>query len=245
MQYNIHDAKTHFSQLLELVAQGDPVPGGTVSGLPTNFVINNAGQVAYAVDFNGDPIWDGVLLGTAGGTQFAVALSGQTAPGTGGGTFDSFAEEGVVLNNLSQVAFWARLDAPAATTGFFLGSAGAPPTVRLLEGQPLPGGGIAGTLAPGVSFFGGELFGLKDSGEMSMYVSDVALAPNLSRLVIASSTGALRELASVGGKGKGTNSSFARLFTPISINSCGRFFFFASLVGGSDQFGVFWDEPVK
>jgi len=86
---------------------------------------------------------------------------------------------------------------------------------------------------------------LKDSGEMSMYVSDVALAPNLSRLVIASPTGALRELASVGGKGKGTNSSFARLFTRISINSSGRFFFFASLVGGSDQFGVFWDEPVK
>ena len=25
MQYNIHDAKTHFSQLLELVAQGEPV----------------------------------------------------------------------------------------------------------------------------------------------------------------------------------------------------------------------------
>jgi hypothetical protein len=31
----------------------------------------------------------------------------------------------------------------------------------------------------------------------------------------------------------------------LSINSNGRFFFFASLVGGSDQFGVFWDEPVK
>jgi len=233
------------SSPVKLVAQGDPVPGGTVVNLPTNFVINNAGQVAYAVDFNGDPIWDGVLLGTAGGTQFALALAGQTAPGTAGGTFDSFAEEGVVLNNLSQVAFWAKLNAPAATTGFFLGSAAAPPTARLLEGQPVPGGGIAGTLAPGVNFFGGELFGLKDSGEMSMYVSDVALAPNLSRLVIASPTGALRELASVGGKGKGTNSSFARLFTRISINSSGRFFFFASLVGGSDQFGVFWDEPVK
>ena len=231
------------SSPVKLVAQGDSVPGGTVSSLPTNFVINNAGQVAYAIDFNGDPIWDGVLLGTAGGTQFAVALAGQIAPGTAGGVFASFAEEGVVLNNLSQVAFWARLNAPTATTGFFLGSAAAPPAARLLEGQPLPGGGIAGTLAPGVNFFGGELFGLKDSGEMSMYVSDVALAANLSRLVIASSSGALRELASVGGKGKGTNSSFARLFAPISINSNGRFFFFASLVGGSDQFGVFWDNP--
>jgi hypothetical protein len=224
----------------KLVAVGDPGPAATiVDGIPSRFQINNAGQVAYVAGLSAG---SGVFLGTAGGAQTPVALTGDPAPGTGAGLFSSFREPNIELNNSGQVALWATVSGAPATSGYFIGSATAAPVARLIEGQSLPGGGAVGFLSPGLNNFIGEVFSLTDAGELCMHVINVSGAPNLSRQVIAGADGVLRDFVNTGDKAKGTGSSFGVLFTSTGTNSSGMFLVSAILVEGSATHGIFQDR---
>lgn len=227
---------------VKVVAQGDAVPGGNVSTIPFFFQMNNAGQVAYVVNLTGGSSTRGLFLGTAGGPQVSVALVGDVAPGTTGGTFSDFREQTMELNNLGQVAFWAGVAGSSATTGYFLGSSSSAPAARLVEGQALPGGGTAGIITPSTVNFVGDSIALADSGELAITVFIVNGAPNITRIIIAGQNGALRELVRAGETATGTGSSFGRPFQSIATNSAGSFFFLASLVEGPANSGIFTDK---
>jgi hypothetical protein len=139
------------------------------------------------------------------------------------------------------VAFRADITGGTASSGVFLGSASAPPAPRLIEGQPLPGGGTVGFLSPALNFIG-EQFALTESGEMSIFVFNVSGAPNLQGHVIADSAGVLRKFVTVGKKAHGTGSEFGIIFNAVTTNSTGRFFFSAILVNGLARWGVFADK---
>lgn len=227
---------------VKVVARGDAGPGGsTVSVIPLNFQMNNAGQVVYVAGLVGGSSPEGVFLGTAGGAQASVALAGNGAPGTGGGVFSDFRDLDIELNNSGAVAFRADITGGTASSGVFLGSASAPPAPRLIEGQSLPDGGTVGPLTPALNFIG-EQFALTESGEMSIFVLNASSAPNLQRHVIADSAGVLREFVAVGKKAQGTGSEFGSIFNAVATNSTGRFFFSAILVNGQARWGVFADR---
>jgi hypothetical protein len=226
---------------VKVVARGDAGPGGSiVNVIPLNFQMNNAGQVVYVAGLAGGSSPGGIFLGTAGGAQASVALAGNGAPGTGG-VFSDFRDLDIELNNSGAVAFRADITGGTASSGVFLGSASAPPAPRLIEGQPLPGGGTVGPLTPALNFIG-EPFALTESGEMSIFVFNVSGAPNLQGHVIADSAGVLREFVTVGKKAQGTGSDFGITFQAVATNSTGRFFFSAILVNGRAKWGVFADK---
>jgi hypothetical protein len=227
---------------VKVVARGDAGPGGSiVNVIPLNFQMNNAGQVVYVAGLVGGSSPEGIFLGTAGGAQASVALAGAGAPGSGGGVFSDFRDFDIELNNSGAVAFRADITGGTASSGVYLGSASAPPAPRLIEGQPLPGGGTVGPLTPALNFIG-EPFALTESGEMSIFVFNVSGAPNLPGHVIADPAGVLREFVTVGKKAQGTGSDFGITLQAVATNSTGRFFFSAILVNGQTRWGVFADK---
>lgn len=227
----------------KIVAQGDPGPfGSTVSVIPIRLQLNNADEVAYVAGLTGGPSPEGVFLGTPGSPPRIVALVGDRAPGTRGGTFNDFREADVEINDMGQVAFWAAVAGSAATVGCFLGSAIEVPAARLVEGQALPGGGTAGIVIPGVNNFIGETFSLTDSGQMSVFVANISGIP---RQVIVSPTGVLSEFITPDQPASGTGSRFGAVFSSVATNSAGQFFVSAVLVEGPAKYGIFWDGTPK
>ncbi len=224
----------------KVVAQGDPGPGGsTFSMIPTQLQLNNAGQIVYVAGLTGGPA-EGVFLGTAGGPQISVALTGDPAPGTGG-TFSDFSNADIEVNNSGQVAFWAAVNSFAVDSGYFLDSGVAPPVARLLEGQSLPGGGASGPVASFPGALTGQAFALNDTGEMSMNVVNLIGTPNLPRLILANATGTLSLFVAPGDKAQGTGSDFGSLFQNVVANPNGRFVGTAILVDGPAKWVTFID----
>ena len=223
---------------VKVIAEGDPGPGGgTVSSIHPFLKINNAGRVAYVVDLTGGTTPAAVLIGPAGGAQSTVAQVNDPAAGTGGGTFASFDDQTIEVNNPGQVAFFASIAGSIVTGGHFLGSASAAPAARLMEGQALPGGGSAGVIT---HFFG--IMTLIDSGQMSVQVLNITGAPNLFRQVIISPTGVLNELVTDGQKAAGTGSTFGESVAAVPSTTQDRLVFSAVLVDGPAKFGIFSDK---
>lgn len=223
---------------VKVAATGDTLLGGRVTWLPNTFKMNAAGQVAYVanVSYDDGRTLQGVFLGTPGGTQYKIAFAGENAPGTAGGKFGNFRDVALALNNSGQVGFWASLTGVLLTTGYFLGSAAAAPAPRLLEGQLLPGGGLAGVVVPAA-----QVFQLNDQGEMAMSVAYVTGAADLPRVVIADANGVLRHFASVGEQAHGTSSRYGFPCRSLAVNPDGKFFFHSILVGGPAKTGIFWN----
>lgn len=110
-----------------------------------------------------------------GGSLTAVALPGDTAPGTGGDTFTSFGDP--VLNGAGDVAFAARF-VPGAPSGIFKESSGMLAAVALPE-DTAPGTGgdtFAGFFVPVVNGAGEVAFvGDLSSGGAGAFVYDPLL----------------------------------------------------------------------
>jgi hypothetical protein len=228
---------------VKVVRNGDSIsPGVSVGmGAPNAFKLNAAGQVAYLIGLTGNGKNVGIFLGTPGAngyTQQALAINGDSAPVPGGTKFMFFREETVDLNSSGQVAFWAILSSPEIANGWFLGSAPENLSPRLLQNQPLPGGGQASTIWPG-----NRLAALADSGEMAIYVTDTSKTDFQPQIVIAGADGELRKFAWNGEKAEGTGSEFGKLYPTLVATPSGRFLFSAVLLNGPDQAGIFIDTP--
>jgi hypothetical protein len=219
---------------VKVVAEADPGPGGSsVSGIGTFFRINSLGEVGYRADLSGGSAPSGVFVGAAGGPQSTVALAGDSAPGTGGGTFASFVDVEIDVNSSGKVVFFAAVTGSSATGGYFVGSESGPPSARLIEGQSLPGGGSVGVISPiGTTT-------LLNSGDLSLQLLTIAGAPNLFRQVVISPTGALSELETDGQKAGGTSSSFGESVSAVPSTTQDRLVFSSVLVGGPAKFGIF------
>ena len=121
------------SLISSLVLAGQPAPG-TGGGTYSQFgqvCINRSGVVVFNATVTGGNTAGGIFLYT-GGTISPVALAGQPAPGTGGGTFFGFTNP--QINNLGKIAFRAAMQGGKSTTGIFFFSDGTISAIAL-EGQ--------------------------------------------------------------------------------------------------------------
>ena len=130
---------------------GDSAPGtggGTYSGgfgSPSVHrpFINDSGAVAFFARVSGGTASEGIFV-DSGGLDTAVALVGDPAPGTGGGTYSGFDLGGgsPSLNDVGVVAFRALVTGGTASEGIFM-DAGAGDSVVALLGDMAPetGGG--------------------------------------------------------------------------------------------------------
>jgi len=229
----------------KVVITGDPAPNGTINGVQAPSRFNAAGQVAYVAMYPappGPPFFNGsaVFLGAANATPHVVAKAGDPAPGiTGGYYLGDFQPGGVDLNSSGQVAFWDDVTDFSSfwTTGWFLGSGTAAASPRLLQNQPLPGGGQASMVSPG-----NGIVALADSGEMAMYIAEVNNSAIMPRFIIAGTNGTLRSFAGSGERAAGTGSDFGKLTLPVRATPLGRFLFGAILLNGPAEFGLFEDK---
>ena len=110
------------STLTAIALQGQNAPGtgtGTFDVLERP-VLNDAGQVAFTSTMGGGSASQGVFRSTSGGNALtALALQGQSAPGSGTGSFSSFSSPLLAGNGLA--AFAATISGANAGQGLFLG----------------------------------------------------------------------------------------------------------------------------
>jgi hypothetical protein len=127
--------------LSQVVADGDPAPGGGALSSPNFPALNAAGQVSFIA---GPATGRGLYL-FSGGVITLLARAGDPAPG--GGTF--IFVSGHSLNGSGQVAFTADLS--AGNSGVFLASKGTVTKIAR-SGEAAPAGGtfIAMETAPSI-----------------------------------------------------------------------------------------------
>lgn len=108
------------------VATGEIAPGtggSTFTAFEGDLGIDDAGRIAFLAHISGGhPLGsgtDGVFVyDPQSGAIYAVALSGQLAPGTGGLAYSTFGS--IRMSDLGQIAFTAQLD--NGSNGVFLGT---------------------------------------------------------------------------------------------------------------------------
>jgi len=122
--------------------EGDPKPGGGTFDIPVVPRINSRGDVLFESTL--DDGREGLFVAVRG-KIYLIAIVGDVAPGTGGGTFDGFGF--AELNTSRQVVFAADVTGGSASGGVFL--AEPPPA-----GAPAVSPGGLVVLATFVSFAG-------------------------------------------------------------------------------------------
>ena len=130
------------SDVTAIVRTGDPAPGGGTFGIQWSPRSNSRGDVFFKANL--DDGRKGLFVAVSG-EIYLVAIVGDVAPGTGGGTFDDFGFAD--LNTSRQVVFEADVTGGSASGGVFL--AERPPT-----GAPAVSPGGLVVLATFVSFVG-------------------------------------------------------------------------------------------
>jgi hypothetical protein len=159
--------------------QGQSAPGGsgeTYSSFSSGAVLNGSGQVAFRANLSGGPSTQGIFTKPSGGSVSAVALLGQSAPGTSAGVTYSTFGTGLVLNGSGQVGYTAVLAGTGVTAAndgaVYAGTAG---NVQLVvrEGDTI--NTTAGTktvstfsLATGSGGEDGRAWSYNDAGIMAM-----------------------------------------------------------------------------
>lgn len=123
----------------EVAMRGDVAPGtsGEVFFSFGQTRINDTDQVAFIGLFE-PPFFGtaGLFLGSTAGPPAKIAVIGETAPGTGGGTYAGFQLIG--LNNAGQVAFVSGILGGTTTRAVFVGSTSGVSKV-MAEGDPAAG----------------------------------------------------------------------------------------------------------
>jgi hypothetical protein len=233
---------------VKVVVYGDPYGSDSFDRPDSTFRINNAGQVAFIGEINvlAGPDHAGVFLATPGETPEPVVLEGDSVPIPGGSTFLSFEsrDDEIELNGNGQVAFWAAwLVGTDFGTGYFTGSPGNAPTARIYTGMPVPGGGSCSLFPPTPNALTSAV-ALNNSGDLAMYIPYITGVPDMPRFLIADHSGALTDLAVAGNSAYGTGGSFARFTGQAAVNSSGKFFIYAAMLGGADDLGLFWNGGV-
>jgi len=135
------------SSFTKVALATDIAPGssGSVFGRPVALVgINSSGAVAFTAPLvplgapTGTPLNTTVYIASAGSAPVRVAGPGDTAPGTGGGTFGSI--NGIAFNNLGEVLFRGAITGGAGGYGLFVGTTSGIRKV-VANGDSNPNGG--------------------------------------------------------------------------------------------------------
>lgn len=211
---------------------GDAAPGtggGTYASL-AGASINASGAVAFTASVAGGSVSMGIFV-DSGGTDTAVALVGDAAPGTGGGTYSSFI--GIPsINAAGDVAFFAFVSGGSASEGIFV-DAGGTDTAVALPGDPAPGTG-GGTYAVGLASSERRI---NASGQVVFYAG--VTGGSASAGVFVDSGGTDTAVALAGDPAPGTGGGTYADFSVPSINALGDVAFHATVTGGSSATGIF------
>jgi hypothetical protein len=229
----------------DVVRIGETAPGtggGTYDKISFPSVrpplVNDSGDVAFSSTLIGGTASSGIFV-ASGGTDTAAALSGDPAPGTGGGVYTSFTNH-PGINASGDVAFTAGIAGGSAPSGVFVDSDGTDSLVAL-EGDTAPetGGSIFSAGLPGGTF-GSPV--VNDAGDVAF----VALLEPITTFfgISVNSGGTTRVVALEGDPAPGTDSTYLVMLDP-SINESGRVAFEAWLQGGSYDWGVFKATPAS
>ena len=123
-------------------SKGDPAPGAEAGvnfdNLSSDFVFNNAGQIAFTDGLTTIDT-EGFFLADGNGGQL-VAISGMPAPSApAGANFANFSNSSIAINHAGQTAFYADVSlSPGFTEGIFSTRTGELQAVALL-GDNVPG----------------------------------------------------------------------------------------------------------
>jgi hypothetical protein len=216
-----------------IALEGDTAPGtggGTYSSFGIDPSINTSGDVAFLASVTGGTALSGIFV-DSGGTDTAVALVGDTAPGTGGGTYSSLA--GPSVNASGDVAFWSFMTGGTALSGIFVDSGGTDTAVALV-GDTAPGTG-GGTY----SSFGIDL-SINASGDVAFSAS--LTGGSASAGIFVDSGGTDTAVALQGDSAPGTGGGTYTFLSSASINASGDVMFSSPLTGGSASAGIFVDS---
>jgi hypothetical protein len=214
----------------------EPLPGtGTFSdfinafGNPAVPAPNNLGQIGFRGELTGGTASEGIFVTDPPPSVVfeEAAVTNGTAPGTGGGTFDSNFD--LDINGSGQAVFRDTVSGGTATSGLFRFFAGSPVEAIAVQGDPGDPEGTGGSFLS----FGPPVN--NDAG----YVVATATTTNgdgLFRFFAGSAT----ELAFAGEDAPGlpTTRFFAGFFDP-SINNAGDVVARVDLVGGGQALYLF------
>jgi len=211
----------------EIVREGDTVPGGGTFQFLANASMNESGQIAFESGVAGSGSTRGLFVGS-GGAITEIARHGDSAPGSGLGTFTTTLGT-PIINDLAQVAFSATLTGTTLGSsndrGLFRGSGGAiTPIVREGEGTP----------TAGVNFFnmGTSTYGMNNSGELlfSSSVSGTGVGSSNDQALFRSDGATTVQIAREGDAVPSGFGSFGS-FSDMAINDSGQVLFKSGSTG--------------
>jgi hypothetical protein len=239
------------STLLKVAAGGDLVAeAGPLNGHTLNYLsgFNDQMQIVFQGTISGPhPLW-GVFVAAPGGSLTTVALDTTTAPGTGGGTFNTshfapgttdayYSSSDASINNEGDVVFRSAITGGTTNSGYFriLSSGPLAGIVQpiVLQGQIAPGGaGTFGTITG--AFLPGLTFALGNHGELAFAGTVVTSGgATLGGDFAVSSDGTISKILAAGdavpGTGGGTLSLQGQSFSSVGD----MFVFQAGASGGS------------
>ncbi len=217
--------------------------------------INSKGAVAFAnlVRFGArGSTKDGGISLFSKGSISSIVSSGQSAPGTDGGTFSTGGAFGAwpgsgitapSLNDAAAIAFLAEVSGGSTYQGIFLFSAGAFSAIAL-----------AGRTAPDTGGRNFSIFGppsLNDSGSVAFAAGifsgnptdGIFLFENGLVVKIATAGSATPFGGVEGDEAPGTGGGKFSAFGSPSLNNLGSLAFAASVSGGTTSSGIFTAEP--
>ena len=218
------------------VLDGDSLPfaGGPAAagGILPGFHASAAGQIAFTAFPEGAPLEQGVFRATGGNIE-AIALRGDSAPGTGGAVFGFLFGLGVDADG--DVLFYANDCAGPCYEGLFLSTpTGVVPVV--LTGQPAPGTG-------GGSFSGFDFGSAAFDGAGGVAFDASVSGGSTGGGVFLASGGQIVPIAREGDVAPGAaGASFSVFLGRVGVDAAGRVVFSARLGGINGPSGVFLHE---
>lgn len=165
----------------------------------------------------------------AQGRTDTLAITGQSAPGTRGGTFTSFSAP--VINQSGQFAFQGFMSGGSSTGGIYNGTAGNALSPVVLQGQSAPSAGTGR-----FSTFSNPV--LNESGQIA-FISSITGGSSTVGIYRSDSGGALTAIALQGQKANGASAGTFSGFSNLSMNESGQTAFNTSIVGGSNSGGIY------
>jgi hypothetical protein len=218
-----------------LSLEGDTAPetGGGSYFLPGGFTsVNDDGEASFMAVALGGSATSGIFLDSGGGADLAVVVAGQSAPGTGGGTFDGAlnALNAHSLNAGGDVAFTDTVTGGTIGSGVFRYSGGARTSVSL-EGDSAPGTG-------GAVYDGFESPAMNDAGDV-VFPAFLVGGSGATRGLFRDSGGVGAMLGLEGDLAPDTGGGTLVDFLFPDQNANGDVAFLSDVTGGTATGGVF------
>lgn len=221
------------SSLQQIVASTDLAPGGGGAKFERAinlFGLNDSGTLCFTAPLvpvsSGLPAQTTAYIVPNGGAPIRLVGLGDTAPGTGGGTFGSVAP--VTFNNAGELMFRAAINGGPGGIGVFVASTAGVRKV-VVPGDPRPEGGLFGN--PGNALFNNQ-------GEVVFQAGAIYLnhPTNGTTRVVTNTDPAPASLG-------GTFGPLAQIVLQ-TFNDAGEIAFTAGVIGsGVTNFGLFRFRP--